>query len=603
MFADIQTKIQDEIDKIIGNDQTNINQKTLESGFKVPMMYLPSDVYELNETVTTDLELCQEFDNSSISMHHQLMNTKNEFSEKMLYQQSRYYTNNIGYLEDTQGVIANMDNYNKEIDKNQYDLQFNDFNDIWRDTKQTPNFLEKYSYIDWKILRHFNESESFLQVLSLSNMMSPVISFILPLIFLLLPFIIIKLKGIEISFSTYLTTLKEVAKHHIIGKLLNVQKMDISSLMYLLFTVSLYALQIYQNFNACRKFYKNIEKVNRQLIGLRNYLKHTIDSMEIFSKINQECIYYNEFLIETIHHKDTLVQLHQSLERIEIFEPNLSKITEIGKLLKLYYTVYSNKEYENSLHYSFGYNGYIENLKGIFENVQHGHLSYAEFDVSQNTSFEGQYYPKYIESDHVKNNCDLQKMIITGPNASGKTTFLKTTAINIIFCQQYGVGFFSQCTLNPYVHIHSYLNIPDTSGRDSLFQAESRRCKDILSSIKTHNNDRHFTIFDELFSGTNPKEATKSAYAFLLYLCDYKNVDVILTTHYCDICKNLGKKNKVENYKMDVNIDSSNNINYTYKIKKGISKVEGATLILKDMNYPSEILDTIENYDDIDKKE
>ena len=151
--------------------------------------------------------------------------------------------------------------------------------------------------------------------------------------------------------------------------------------------------------------------------------------------------------------------------------------------------------------------------------------------------------------------------------------------------------------MNPYDYIHSYLNIPDTSGRDSLFQAESRRCKEIIDTIDHNKDKRHFTIFDELFSGTNPAEATKSAYAFLKYISEYENVDFILTTHYTTICKKLGKSKKVQNYKMDVSFDDQGKITYTYKMKKGISKVQGALLILEDMNYPNEILDSIKNYE------
>jgi hypothetical protein len=64
----------------------------------------------------------------------------------------------------------------------------------------------------------------------------------------------------------------------------------------------------------------------------------------------------------------------------------------------------------------------------------------------------------------VTNDINLKKnIIITGPNASGKTTYIKSTAINIILSQQFGCGFYKKCTLNPFTHIHSYLNIPDTS--------------------------------------------------------------------------------------------------------------------------------------------
>jgi DNA mismatch repair ATPase MutS len=138
------------------------------------------------------------------------------------------------------------------------------------------------------------------------------------------------------------------------------------------------------------------------------------------------------------------------------------------------------------------------------------------------------------------------------------------------------------------------LNIPDTSGRDSLFQAESRRCKDIIDVINLPANAgaRHFCIFDELYSGTNPYEATRAAQAFLTYLSDKPNVDFVLTTHYVSVCKKLRHSDKIKNYKMNVEMDGDK-ITYTYKMRPGISRVKGGILILEEMNYPREIIDMI----------
>jgi len=173
---------------------------------------------------------------------------------------------------------------------------------------------------------------------------------------------------------------------------------------------------------------------------------------------------------------------------------------------------------------------------------------------------------------------------------------IKTSCINIIFTQQFGCGFYKSCVLNPYKHIHSYLNIPDTSGRDSLFQAESRRCKEIIDIIHENQEDRHFCIFDELYSGTNPSEATKAAYAFLKYISKFNNVNFILTTHYVAVCNKFKKSKNIRNYKMDVESLENGKLKYTYKLKLGISKIQGAIKILKEMNYPNEIIQNIENF-------
>jgi DNA mismatch repair ATPase MutS len=263
-------------------------------------------------------------------------------------------------------------------------------------------------------------------------------------------------------------------------------------------------------------------------------------------------------------------------------------------------------DYEASLRYSVGFAGYIDLVDGVARGAKNGFLGKARFNVLNasgeaiDTKFVGQYYPTHKHSGTVvQNSVDLSaNLIITGVNASGKTTILKSTTINIIFTQQFGCGFYTYCSLNPYTHIHSYLNIPDTSERDSLFQAESRRCKEIIDIIREHSSDtsRHFCIFDELYSGTNPIEATKSAYAFLLYLSKYTHVDFILTTHYHSICKKLRHSKRIRNYKMEVNRDDNDSLVYTYKLKPGICNIQGAIEILKNMEYPEEILTTIREY-------
>jgi hypothetical protein len=348
--------------------------------------------------------------------------------------------------------------------------------------------------------------------------------------------------------------------------------------------------------------------MNDHLMETKLYLSYSIHSIQQFTELTnmRECSQYTVFHSELQHHLKQLQNLQDVLSVIQPFTPSLSKLNEIGTLLRCFYELYDNDVFGESLKWSFGFEGYMNNLLGVFENLEKKHVAFSTFSEPASKiplQMADQVYPPHLVESFVKNDCVLDKnMIITGPNAAGKTTFLKTTIINVIISQQLGCGYYSACTMTPYQHIHSYLNIPDTSARDSLFQAESLRCKEILDAIDVvYPADRHFCVFDELYSGTNPMEATKSAYAFLLYLAKYPTVDFILTTHYVSICKKL-KKHKVHKlarirtWKMEATCDEEGAITYTYKIRKGVSKIQGAICVLRAMEYPKEILHTISEY-------
>ncbi len=129
-----------------------------------------------------------------------------------------------------------------------------------------------------------------------------------------------------------------------------------------------------------------------------------------------------------------------------------------------------------------------------------------------------------------------------------------------------------------------------------IFQAEARRCKEIIDKISENPpNKNHFCIFDELYSGTNPYEAISSAFSLLKYLNNYKNLNFILTTHYSDLCEKLEKYPSIELLKMKViNNKEKNTFDYSYKIEKGISKIRGGSKVLKDLKYPTKIISSVQ---------
>lgn len=565
--------------------------------FQLPIAYVEKDeLHELPQNVVDDLELEKGVGESSV--YESLFQPQHILGQNMIGNWKTSFTSNKQYIVDTQQVIQETDcdiSFFKS-----HNVQESELMEIWKDLKvRHSHFLEKYCYIEWEVVESLNQSSYFLQIMSVLNMMSPVISLLMPLLFFIFPFIILKMRNIPITFDVYINVLQDIAKYHFIGKTIsNLSKISPEKIVYLLLGLCMFCYQIYQNVVSCKRFYKNIQRICGQLMILKVYLGHTVKNMDEFLLKHNDKLSYKPFCENVIKHKNELARALQGLKEHHSRNFTLMNVSSVGYLLKQYYGFHADGDFDTSIRYSFGFHGFLDNIRGIRQHMKAGTLSCVHVDNDSNCTFQGQYYPLHDYKTCVRNNCHLgQNMIITGPNASGKTTFLKTTSINIICSQQLGVGFFKTGVLNPYTHIHSYLNIPDTSQRDSLFQAESRRCKDILDVV--HDNvskkARHFGIFDELYSGTNPEEATKSGYAFMKYLSKYTNVDFILTTHYNKICEKLKKHENIQNYKMNV-IEKEDSFVFTYKMKKGISKVHGALKILEDMEYPDEIVQDVKSF-------
>ena len=575
--------------------------------FKLPIHYLSTDLHRLSPVVVSDLELSDTIDDTLPSIYHCTFAPDTSFAQQIMPMFQTHFTTDISFLKDSQSVIENMDSF---FENDKYEVKCDLIQRQWTAVKHDPKFKETYGYLEWDFLDQYNQNAIVLQSLTLANMLSPMMSFFLPILFILFPFVLLKIQGIPISLDMYFKILKGVAKDHFIGKAISIfESFTFQKLAHVLFMLALYMFQMYQNTINCMRFYRNVQKINDELCAWKEFRDHSASQIELFLDKNKHLLSYKPFCDDLRMHFEVLQDIHYILEPVCSFSCSVSKSTEIGYMLKCYYEFYKNNDFEQTLLFCMGFEGYLRLMKGVNKQLRSGvvnkttyvnnDLQFDQEDISGGVlNIKQQYYPPHKdEKTCVKNDVKLDTYgVITGPNASGKTTYLKNTAINVILSQQLGIGFHESCKMRPYSHIHSYLNIPDTSSRDSLFQAESRRCKEILELIQT-SKERHFCIFDELFSGTNPKEATKSAYAFLEYLRKYNHVDLFLTTHYVTICDNWKENNEIrpiQNYKMNVVMDeSSGKTKPTYLISEGISRVEGALGVLEDLNYPEEMIHMI----------
>jgi DNA mismatch repair protein MutS len=206
---------------------------------------------------------------------------------------------------------------------------------------------------------------------------------------------------------------------------------------------------------------------------------------------------------------------------------------------------------------------------------------------------EDLWHPYLTESETVKNKIDMKtNILITGPNAAGKSTFIKSMIINILLSQTIGLSSSSRFVLSPFHLLETYLHIPDTKGASSLFEAEMFRSKEYIEKIKNlESSKRSFIVFDEIFSSTNYVEGFSGAYSILKKLSSFSNTLFITTTHYTDLeVLEKDSKERIMNYKFEVSFDADKNIMFHYQLMRGFSNQYIALELLRKNGFDDDIL-------------
>jgi|GEM_PF-643256 len=171
-------------------------------------------------------------------------------------------------------------------------------------------------------------------------------------------------------------------------------------------------------------------------------------------------------------------------------------------------------------------------------------------------------------------NGNIKNLMITGPNAGGKTTSLMSLIINVIFAQSFGIAPSTRFTLTPFTKIHSYLDITTNLQEGlSLFAAEVDRAKKLKQSILSCTpGQKTFTIIDEIFSGTNPQVASDVGFQFAANLGEMQHSMTIITTHFPRLTDLEKETNTFTNYKVaDATIMPDGKVVYPFKLVPGIS--------------------------------
>lgn len=180
--------------------------------------------------------------------------------------------------------------------------------------------------------------------------------------------------------------------------------------------------------------------------------------------------------------------------------------------------------------------------------------------------------------------------IITGPNAGGKSTLLKALAMALILAQTFGMAPAERFIFTLVSKIVTYLNhTDDIASGQSLFKFEVLRVQNLIKTLDALKDKQFcFTVMDEIFNSTTPKEGAAAAYSVAEYLGKYTQSICLIATHF-QILTTLG--NSFENYNVSVEKHSDGTFTYPFKLAKGSANQNVAIEILQSEGFNSDILD------------
>jgi uncharacterized membrane protein (DUF485 family) len=182
------------------------------------------------------------------------------------------------------------------------------------------------------------------------------------------------------------------------------------------------------------------------------------------------------------------------------------------------------------------------------------------------------------------------KVLITGSNASGKSTFARTLAINAIFGQLFNTCLAKSFSFKPCA-VYSSMNLKDdiVTG-DSFYMAEIKSLKRLL---KIAESKEYAMIFmDEMFKGTNMLERIAAASIILKKFADL-DCFICLATHDVELSRILGER--YENYHFR-EVVTADDILFDYTLREGVTTGSNAIKLLAYCHYDQEIVDQAEKY-------
>lgn len=598
-------KLQQDFHTVIHQDLTDdqkiidvlTSKKVVESS-----MFVNDNNYEKNDTVFHDIEFFDKLSDKTKSIFSNIHNCSTEGGKTV----AKYIYSNpisdIDILKSRNKCLHNIESIymkNKQTTDELFDvLRTNEKSVIWLLEEKEETIKDLYSMVFFRLkgLQPLNKIGTALTSYNIYRILiSPMFGILAPIIYFLIPYVIVLYRfKVPIPFTTYIKTLYYSVFTS--GDTLFGQNkfFKYARIVSYVFSAVFYFQGIFTSVDVSKTVNKMCKMIINNFNSVIDYVNASNKLINIYWKANNYKAYVD---IENVEDQ----QLEQFVSELIKIRREYSIFCNFGDQLKSYRTI-NFTLLTNMIKKTY----ILDSLIGAIKYKTERQFSISDYKEEGKPiiHFEGMVHPCIDKDKAVDNNVILgvttseQNAIITSPNSSGKSIFIKSIILNVLMSQTMGICCAKVSKLSPFKYITTQINVPDATGHESLFEAEMYRCKNTLDRLQDiHSNveetNYSLVVMDEIFNSTNPVEAVAGAYAVCKKITSFSTNILIFTTHLNYLTK-LAKENECRfvNYRMETHYNKGiDSINFTYKIEKGVNKHLLALELLKRSGFEDAIID------------
>ncbi|MFA5712691.1 MAG: hypothetical protein WC960_00760 [Bacteroidales bacterium] len=195
---------------------------------------------------------------------------------------------------------------------------------------------------------------------------------------------------------------------------------------------------------------------------------------------------------------------------------------------------------------------------------------------------KGVYHPSIPNavSNDLLFNQEKNVLFLTGANMAGKSTLMKAFGISIYLAHMGYPAPFSSMEFSPATGLSTSINVADNLDMGySHFYAEVVRVKEI--ALKVAENRRVSVMFDELFKGTNVKDAHEATVKITSAFAKKRRCSFIISTHIMEAGEELTKSEESITFKFLPSTLVGSQPKYSYLLQDGISDDRHGMTIIK----------------------